>query len=172
MTDAPLLVRLAVSEKLRAVRQEIAEAVTEEFFKRHPDWLVRYGERGKKLGIEDACYHLDFLAGAVETGSAAPFADYVHWVVNMLGARGIAASFLAENLTQIEGALRERLNTTEQAVALPVLEAGLSASGKPPLSRADTERQSGVKTALSVFLQAILLGEGQAALNIAFETMK
>lgn len=33
----------------------IAESVTTEFFQRHPDWVARYGERGRELSIEDAC---------------------------------------------------------------------------------------------------------------------
>ena len=77
---------MALSDKLRGLKQLIAEAVTEDFFQRHPDWLARYGERGRKHGIEDASFHIEFLAGAVECGISTPFEDYARWTVR--SARG------------------------------------------------------------------------------------
>ena len=102
--------RIALSEKLRGLKQTVAEAVTDEFFQHHPDWLMRYGERGRKHGVEDACFHIDFLAGAVESGTSTPFEDYARWTVRMLEARRIPAHFVAENLEQISRALGFRLS--------------------------------------------------------------
>ena len=106
MQPIPPEIRIPLADKLRTLKQSVAEAVTEEFFRRHPDWLVRYGERGRQRGIEDAQYHLDFLAGAIEVGSDAPFKDYTRWTARMLLSRGIAQDFVAENLRQIEESQR------------------------------------------------------------------
>ena len=43
----------------------------------------------------DACFHMDFLAGAVESGTHA-LEDYARWTVRILCARGISAHFVAE----------------------------------------------------------------------------
>ncbi len=109
--------RVALADKLRGWRQPIAESVTTEFFRRHPDWLARYGERGRKHGIEDACFHLDFLAGALEAGSVTPFEAYIRWTARMLGARNIAAHFVAENLEQIESALAAHLTPPRRSMS-------------------------------------------------------
>jgi len=85
--------RTALAEKILSTKQQVAESVTEEFFGRHPDWLTRYGERGRRLGIEDAVYHQSYLACAIESGSTVPFVDYARWTLSMLSARKIAAPF-------------------------------------------------------------------------------
>ncbi|HYO13152.1 MAG TPA: cobalamin B12-binding domain protein, partial [Thermoanaerobaculia bacterium] len=72
----------------------MAEAVTAEFFARHPDWVQRYGDKGWERGIEDAGFHIDFLAGALEVGAPEAFGEYVRWARRVLEARGIAAAFL------------------------------------------------------------------------------
>ena len=54
--NAPERFRLA--QKLISVKQEIAQAITEEFFLNHPEWVVRYGERGRQFCTADACFHV------------------------------------------------------------------------------------------------------------------
>src|SRR5215472_1202496 len=93
--------RRRLSEKLWSRRDALATRVNTEFFDRHPDWRERYGHKGVERGREDACFHIDFLRGAVEADSAPAFMDYVSWTARVLGARGIAPDFLAENLQQI-----------------------------------------------------------------------
>jgi len=87
-----------LAAKLAALRPRIAEAVTDAFFQRHPDWFARYGARGRVRGIEDAGFHLDFIAGAVEGQSIAAFENYIRWTTRMLHARGIAPHFCAGRL--------------------------------------------------------------------------
>jgi hypothetical protein len=36
-----------------------------EFFRRHPDWDARYGDRGRVRGEEDAGFLVEFLSGAL-----------------------------------------------------------------------------------------------------------
>jgi hypothetical protein len=74
MSELTAAGRLALARTLRGLRERVAESVTDEFFARHPDWLARYGEAGRRHGAADARFHMDFLAGAVEAGSPLPFA--------------------------------------------------------------------------------------------------
>ena len=89
--------RSRLARKLVALKQTVAQAITEEFFLNHPEWITRYGERGRDFCTADACFHVEFLAGAIEAGSPEAFADYLRWTARMLGARGIAAHTLEEN---------------------------------------------------------------------------
>ena len=163
--------RESVAAKIRAARQAIAEQVTDQFFLRHPDWLDRYGERGRRLGIEDAAYHLEFLAGAVECGTSLPFVDYVRWTVSMLGARGIAASFLEETLEQIQAALETRLSNLEQETVAQICGAGRQACFSYSMPAAEV-RNTGLQLSRSIFLQAIQRGDRKAALNIIREAIR
>ena len=106
MTEAPTpRARRKVAEAIRARRGALAEEATAAVLVRHPDFLVRYGERAAQRGVEDALFHSDFLAAAVELGTPDAFAAYARWTAGVLAARGIASELLAENLADLEAAL-------------------------------------------------------------------
>ncbi len=173
--DAPaemtLAARIATAQQIAAAKASVAAAVTDEFFVRHPDWLVRYGENGRKRGIEDAGFHIDFLAGAIETGSVAAFCDYARWCSRLLSGYGIAPHFLAENLRQVGQALEAKITAGGmigrfvQAAA----EASLETTGPSSPSPAST---APLQAARSVFVQAILGGRRRDALTVAREALR
>ena len=76
MTDFPRYDRTALGDRLQQVKPQVAEQVTQVFLEKHPDWVLKYGERARKFGIEDAQFHIDFLRGAVEAGSVQAFEEY------------------------------------------------------------------------------------------------
>jgi hypothetical protein len=127
MNDFPLYDRTALGDRLQQLKPEAAEKATRIFLERHPEWLLKYGERARKFGIEDAGFHIDFLRGAVETGSVQAFEDYCEWAAGLLKSRAIASHFLVENLMQIETALGARLSPHEQTVVARMMEAGRAA---------------------------------------------
>ena len=157
----PLHDRIRIAQRIRLARESLAQRVNEEFFRRHPDWKERYGERGVRLGFEDACFHLDFLSSAVEAGTASSFADYVLWARRMLQSRGIAAAFLEENLNQVGIAASSLLDPAEQACVAEFIEAGALACQRelPALTLPEP--------AVTVFVHALLAGNRKAALNVA-----
>ncbi len=110
MIDAPSSVA-DIANLIRRDKGEIARGVTEAFFDRHPDWMERYGEAGVQRGIEDATFHLEFLAAAVEIRDPVAFRRYGLWAADVLHARRIPADALAENIEQIGDAVRLRLGS-------------------------------------------------------------
>jgi hypothetical protein len=46
MTLSSLDQHAALADKIRGEKQIIAQAVTDEFFNRYPDWLTRHGSMG------------------------------------------------------------------------------------------------------------------------------
>jgi MerR family transcriptional regulator, light-induced transcriptional regulator len=170
MKTAPALEhgeRIALAQKLLAAKRELSAAVNDEFFRRHPDWLERYGAYGVQKGFEDAGYHIEYLAAAVETGSLPLFETYARWTSRVLESRGIASRFLAENFQQVEAALRPRLTPAEFAMVSRLLQAGAAALSEPaeahPTSTSDTWRR--------LFLASILRGQRDATLNIALDAL-
>lgn len=160
-----------VAAKLGALKRSVAESVTTEFFKRHPDWFDRYGERGFELGIQDAQFHLGFLAGALAGGDPDAFGEYVGWTRRVLEARGISAPFLRENLEQIEAELLVGLPPEDHESLRAAFQAGYRACDGPP--DGGISRASGPLGATArVYLQAILQGDRQAALGVARESLR
>lgn len=171
--NAPLLAyrdRRQMAETLRGHKRAVAEAVTAEFLLRHPDWTTRYGDLARVRGVEDAMYHLDFLAGAIEAGSAVPFEDYVRWTTGMLGARGIGARFVAENLEQIERAAGPLVSDLERPLLEALLRAGVAACASVPPTAADGSGP--LVLARSLFVQALLGSQRKAALNVILEAQR
>jgi MerR family transcriptional regulator, light-induced transcriptional regulator len=172
MVPIALSDRQALAEKLRNLKQSVAEAVTDEFFELHPDWQERYGELGRKRGIEDACFHVDFLAGAVESGTPTPFEGYARWTVRMLGARQIPSHFVVENLGQVGRALGSRLSSPEHMTVISFIRAGCEACNAAPSHVPVREDQTSLGLSQSLFLQAILSGQRKAAITIVSEAFR
>lgn len=163
--------RAALADSVRGVRQAVAEQVTEAFLERHPDWLDRYGERARQLGIADACFHLDFLAGAIESGAAEPFATYARWAAGMLESRGIARQFLSENLEQIGEAVTFLVPGSNKVVGECIAQSRAACMEQPSAaeSAAPGDELGNVERA---FVEAILLGERRGAVNILLQAVR
>jgi hypothetical protein len=123
--------RFRLAQKLASLKQPVAQAISDEFFLDHPEWAERYGDRGRQFCAADACFHVEFLAGAIEAGSPEAFADYTRWTARMLGARGIGAHTLEENLAQLQKHLSALLLPEEREAVLAFLTRGREACAEP-----------------------------------------
>lgn len=163
----PLLERRRLAARIRSSRREVAEEATRSFLSRHPDWVDRYGAAAQSRGEEDAGFHIGFLAAAVEAGEPRAFADYAVWAGGVLGSRGIAPVFLAENLRQIAAAVTERVGDDpllQEAVAAASEAVGVGAPPPPSRPVLETERR--------LYVRAALAGQRGAALGVAQEAVK
>jgi methanogenic corrinoid protein MtbC1 len=172
MTPEPVAERFNLAQKLLALKQDAAQAITNDFFSEHPEWTARYGERGRRFCTEDACFHMEFLAGAIEAGSPEAFADYARWTVRMLGARGIGAHTLEENFAQLEKHLCPLLLPAERAAVSGFLALGRQACAAPEAVAETHTEESPAGLTCRAFLAAILGGRRQAALGIVEEAIR
>jgi len=62
------------------------------------DLADRFGPIGRQRCLEDARFHLQYLATAVEANSAAMFLDYIGWAKVMLAKRNVTGDDLLRNL--------------------------------------------------------------------------
>ena len=166
--------RRAASAKLRAQRLRIATAANDAFLRGHPEWLARFPDTAVARGLEDAGHHLDFLAGALDTGEPAAFVSYVAWLIDVLGARGIAPSFVAESIGFVGTEALEMLGGSAREMLLSIVDAGTARATMPPLvlRLAPGGDESPLDAAATTFLHALLIGERQAALGIAREALR
>jgi hypothetical protein len=79
----------AIGRILDSDRAQLAEAVTSRQYEAQPELAARYGEAGRARCLQDANYHLSYLADAVAASSHALFSDYIGWAKVMLEARGV-----------------------------------------------------------------------------------
>jgi len=164
--------RVRLAQKLVSAKQIIAQATTDELFHNHPEWADRYGERGRQFCTADVCFHVQFLAGAIEAGPPEAFGDYSRWAARMLGARGIPAHTLEENLAQLEKHVSMVLLPEECKAVLAFLARGREACTEPEAASDATPSGDSLGLTSRVFLAAILSGQRQAAINIIEEALR
>jgi methanogenic corrinoid protein MtbC1 len=166
MSTADFDARTGLSSALRRGKARVAERATESFLANHPDLLARLGERARHLGREDAGYHIDFLAGAVDSGMPAAFGDYIRWVVRVLTPRGLPASMVRETLLAIEEGFRDLLPLASQDTLGPFIAEGLCGCDAPPAT-ATSSPITALTNTQSIFLQSLLAADRRAATTIA-----
>jgi methanogenic corrinoid protein MtbC1 len=157
-----------LADRLRQLSPAIAVEVTEVFLERNPDWRARYGARAVTHGVQDAGYHLAFLASAVESADIEPFIAYARWTARVLGSRGMASRFLAENLEQVRDAIARRVSPEQTALLNPYFTAALGALADAPAQPPALT----LPLTATVFLEAILSGQRAAAVQIAREALR
>ncbi len=163
--------RISIARTISQAKQKVAEAVTGEFFLRHPDWLDRYGDAGRIRGVEDAKFHIDFLSGAIESGSTVPFEDYARWCSRMLASRGIDPKFVSENFHQIGESLNRVLSDDSDEIISYFIQMGRAAC-TDQIPSGPENRNGELAETQRVFLESILKGRRHAAVTIALEALK
>lgn len=161
--------RCRIADAVRAAERDVAQLVTDEFIRRHPDWIDRFGERSvRRHGEQDAGYHIAFLASSIESGNVEVFDEYLRWAATMLRPRGIGAESLAENVEQVLEALTSRIpergplfdryrRTVRRTLADPRIGETVPGSAEHTSLAASTRR---------MYVQAALAGRSVAAARI------
>jgi len=77
---------------------------------------AKYGEMGRVKCVQDANFHLSYLADSVSASSPLLFSDYIGWAKVMLSARGVPATDLSRNISIMHEVVREKLPSQLAAV--------------------------------------------------------
>lgn len=162
----------AIGRILDADRAQLAEAVTARQYEAQPELAARYGEAGRARCLQDANYHLSYLADSVVASSQALFSDYIGWAKVMLEARGIPAADLSRNLSIMRDVIGERLPPEMRRVVREYFEAGLNRlpalpSDLPPLF----EDAAPHGDLAEKFLRLLLNGERHLASRLILEAV-
>jgi methanogenic corrinoid protein MtbC1 len=150
----------------------LAEAVTARQYEARPELLAKYGEAGRAKCLQDAGYHLSYMAEALAASSPSLFSDYVGWAKVMLEARGVPAADLAGNLSVMREVVRESVPPEAAGIVEEYFDAGLSKLPSLPASyptlfddaapHADLARQ---------YLRLLLGGERHAASRLVLDAV-
>lgn len=163
-----------LARELDARRSGLASALTDLHYERRPELVARYGPIGRERCLQDAAYHLSYLAEALAAGAPDLFADYVAWAKVMLEGRGIPASDLSFNLETLRDVLRRELPAGQADLAAGYVDEGLARlPGLPfePPSALPEEDDGPLGRLATDYLQALLRGERHVASRLVLEAV-
>ncbi|HEY0141968.1 MAG TPA: cobalamin-dependent protein [Thermoanaerobaculia bacterium] len=107
-----------LAAELRARLDLLGHEIAERHFAAHPEQLARYGAIGHQRCREDARFHLQFLAAALEAKSDGMFLDYIGWAKVVLAARNVPAHDLHDNISIVIEVLAEQFGETDATALL------------------------------------------------------
>jgi methanogenic corrinoid protein MtbC1 len=165
--------REAAAELIDDIRAEAAARITARTFARRPELAVRYGRQGQERCLEDANFHLRYLAEAVRHGRASIFNDYVAWAKVMLAERRIPSSDLRTHLEETVAVLSEVLDGTTATTAAEYIRGALGQLETSPLhakSFIDPDAPYGALAA--AFLKALLSADRNTASRLVADAVE
>jgi len=157
---------------LDSERALLAEAVTARQYEAQPELAARYGEMGRVKCVQDANFHLSYLADSVSASSPLLFSDYIAWAKVMLSARGVPATDLSRNISIMHEVVREKLPSQLAAVIDEYFEAGLNKLPSVSIEPSTLLEGAGPHTTLATeFLKLLLSGERHVASRLILDAV-
>ncbi|CAN5918599.1 hypothetical protein BH11GEM2_BH11GEM2_34530 [soil metagenome] len=166
--------RRGAATTLRGVKRAMATRANDAFCALHPEWASRFGASGIRLGLEDAEFHIEFLAGALEAGAPDGFAAYVDWLLDVLHARGISADFVEDSLRLVGEECVQVAGEEARSTIMSLVHIGIDRTRRSPaaIEVVGTECEWPFSAALEPFIQLLLRGERHGAVGIAREALE
>lgn len=162
-----------VSRAILERRAELAEAIVSRQYQKQPQIWQRYGNAGRTKSLQDANYHLTYLAEAIAAQDPSLFNDYVAWVKVLFAGLGFARSALSDTLRWTREALRAGLPPAMQKVSEPYLAAAEAtlpgATAVPPSFLGD---ESPLTQLARQYLAALLVGDRHAASRLILSAVE
>jgi methanogenic corrinoid protein MtbC1 len=151
-------------------RDALAAALVAREFAAHPELEQRYGAIGRAKSLQDAGYHLAYLAEAVGSNDPVLFIDYVAWAKVMLARRGVLGADLAFHLECMREVLADILPAELCPPARDMIERALQRLPAMP-EQLDSLLEPGEPHALLAqqYLQALLRGERHVASRLILD---
>jgi len=106
-------------------QEDLAREIVQRHWKLRPALEQLYGEKGRTRCLEDARYHLRYLAEAVGAREPALFVHYITWAKTMLLARNIPVEDLVANLEVMLNVLGKELPPSMQMPAVDYVKSAI-----------------------------------------------
>lgn len=153
-------------------RGAIAARLVDKEFQAHPELLQRYGAKGRAKSLDDAGYHLRYLAEALASENPQFFVDYVGWAKIMLAKHGVRAEDFLFHLQCMQEAVSESVASDLASEATRII---ADAMAEFPALPEDIETfidPSKPHAALANhYVQSLLRGERQHASRLVLESV-
>lgn len=122
---------MSIKKKLISNASELAEQIVQLQYEQQPAIWNKYGERGKKLSVRDAAYHLPFLAEAIETGDKTIFTNYVSWVKKLFQSLKFPDEAMIVTLKCTQIVIEKEFSKEQSDIVAQYIDAGIEQMKKP-----------------------------------------
>ena len=154
----------------RIPRKEIIEQAIKIFYKKYPEYEIKYGERGKTKAYQDWSYHLSYLHNAISVNEPNLFLDYVTWCIMFFKHKKFSEIYLKESF-QILQTIFSKRNSDYDEIAVDYLSLALKLFEKSSFMKFDSfihiEAKLGVLA--QQYLQSLLRMDRQNASKLIFQ---
>lgn len=123
-----------LANHLLEIAGDLARRVADRHLDAHPEFAARFGAIGRMRCIEDAEFHIRYLAQALRFGAPDLFVAYTSWAREMLAARRVEWEDLKQNLELLRDELVRDADEADAAAIRGVIDGALAAPAAPPES--------------------------------------
>jgi methanogenic corrinoid protein MtbC1 len=103
----------------------LAHLITSMHYAEKPELEVRFGKMGREKTLQDALYHLVYLAESIRADSGVIFNSYLEWLRIVLEARNVPPEVLVDNLKYVEKACTQLLSDEKSELIKTYIESGI-----------------------------------------------
>lgn len=163
-----------ISQVLDDRKDQLALAITDAYYNKHPELDKRYGKPVRDYVLQDNKYHLTYLSEAVAAGHPSFFANYIGWAKVLLNGMNIPTEDLVSNLRIVEAVLEQELSDLEDSYILKdYIQQGLNQLPALPLELSTFIQESHLHADLAQrYLELLLRGERHLASRLILDVVE
>ncbi len=163
-----------ISQVLDDRKDQLALAITDAYYNKHPELDKRYGKPVRDYVLQDNKYHLTYLSEAVAAGHPSFFANYIGWAKVLLNGMNIPTEDLVSNLKIVEAVLEQELSDLEDSYILKdYIQQGLNQLPALPLELSTFIQESHPHADLAQrYLELLLRGERHLASRLILDVVE
>jgi methanogenic corrinoid protein MtbC1 len=159
-------------QKLRTAAPDLAKKVVDRYNQLHPEFSALY-KNGYQKSVQDAEFHLLYLAEALDCAEPALFFNYLSWTSSLFASMKIPLSVLEETLRLIGIVLEETLGLAAVEEAKNLIAEGIAKLGHLEMnSESYLIGDEPVDVLARDYLAALLKADRKKAGNLVAEGME
>lgn len=124
--------RTAAAAELLEKKSLLAERVVDREFAERPELYMRFGPGARERCLEDARYHVEYLAEAIAANDSWLFWDYAVWADTLLTRRNIPTEHLMRHLESLADVAVLQLSSETAAAAAHFIRIAIHKLENPP----------------------------------------
>lgn len=122
----------AAAAELLEKKSVIAECVVDREFAERPELYMRFGAGARDRCLEDARFHIDYLAESIAANDSWLFWDYVVWADSLLTRRNIPTEHLMRHLETLGDVVLTHVSAETAATAAHFIRIAVHKLERPP----------------------------------------
>lgn len=165
-------INLAAARSILARTSELAQAIVARQYRLQANLWNLYGTAGRQKSLQDASYHLTYLAEALLAGDPTLWIDYAAWVKVLFAGLGFPETALADTLQWTREVLQEALPSPQWTIAERYLEAAeVNLSGMTGVPSGYLTGNTRLAQLAREYLDALLRADRWAASRMILDTV-